>query len=406
MVLMLGGGNRQQVRFGRKDKDKGDDGGGGSPQPWSGWDLTNVPAPPILSNPVHYGGSGQSYPTAMGFGLDGGGGDILLENPADGQPLKNRKITIKNFRRVHIRGLHLLYDNKRFGKPRQDRNASLAAAESNPSEADGSQYGGGYSDYAAQVSQNPAFRLSSGWPDPSNNSYGYFKRSIAVRPQTFNAEVLYVEGLHIETTDEELHQADGFALQSVGGGGGYKFIMVNSRIDYVGTSNYDDRNCSGSRKFWNTTHSDCVQTQGGEVDEFHFYNSYLSSGYQVCFIPNNQNGRNYDFWAARCRLGSPPGEDRASFFTLAEGSQKPGFKLWDNMWFQRDINTMNQSAQSDGQLIRGFEGGLSYDDPPWTQTVSPAEAGDKQLHMRDSSATDIPDFAPADKVGANYVSPW
>ena len=205
---------------------------------WDGWDLTNVPLPPELSNPVHYGGSGDAYPTTGKIKIDGGGGDILLENPADGQPLMNRMFVIKNFRRVHIRGLHLKYDDKTFTYPCPDRSEALAAAEQLGSDAYGSNYGNGPSDTKAQIFENPAWRTRSDWPDPGDDEASspyqqWHKRAFKIDATSGNEEVVYVEGMFFDDSISVWANGDCFALQNHGGQP-YKFHMVNSRIYGVG----------------------------------------------------------------------------------------------------------------------------------------------------------------------------
>lgn len=372
--------------------------------------MTNVPAPPTLSNPVHYGGTGQPYPTNDSFTIDGRGGDILMENPADGQPLKNKAITIKDFRRVYIRGLHLKYDDRLFTVPRGDNLATEAAAASIGSDAlekDGP--GGVPENYMHQVFNNTAWRGHPDWPNPNTNTYRLERRAIKVAAHSGNEELFYVEGMFFEDANQVFHQGDVFALQN-NGGSAYAFYLINSRIDGAGVPGEDDRDARFSQgRIYRTVHADIVQTQGGKVGEFQFWNSEMYGDYQNLFIPVDQNGGAvYDFYMGRVRIGSRPGETIASVIFMRDNDPPPPIKHWDDVWVQRDWSPGNGLGNEAWRILRPYSENWfsSVPEPPWDQNVGVAQAGNKILRMRKTNSPDLPDFAPADKVGANYVSPW
>ena len=383
---------------------------------WDGWDLTNVPLPPELSNPVHYGGSGDAYPTTDPIVIDGGGGDILLENPADGQPLMNVQIVISNFRRVHIRGLHLKYDDKTFTWPCANRSEARAAAKILGSDACADTYGGPGPSAAQKrkiIFENPAWRTRSDWPDPGDNEesspYQWHQKAIKIDATSGNEEVVYVEGMYFEDPTFVWHQGDCFALQNHGGQP-YKFHMVNSRIDGVGIVGEDDSDVKENDCWiYRTIHADIVQTQGSQVKELQFWNNVLFGDYQGLFIPTNQNNYVYDFYFGRTLIGSRPGETNAPIIFLADGGQTPPpIKRWDDGWVVRDWESGGLGGNNNWRVLRPYseEWFDSWPEPPWEETVTAAEAGDKRLRQRATDASDLPDFAPADKVGTNYVNPW
>ena len=408
MVMIFGGGNRRRARF------SGGSGGSGGSEPWSGWDLTNVPAPPTLSNPVHYGGTGQAYSSGVN-NINGGGGDILLENPADGQPLKNSQLLISNFRNVHIKGLHLKYDDKTISWPCADKSASRTAAQSLGSDAYADTYGGPGPTPAQKrkvIFENPAYRQRSDWPDKgpdeANSPYQWWQRAIEIDSTSSNADTVYVEGLYVEDANYVWHQGDLFALQNHGGGR-YKFHMVNSRVDAMGIPGEDDEDLGVNGNWvYRTIHCDIAQVQGGEVDEFQFWNCTLFGNYQSLFLPTNQNGYVFDFYMGRTRIGTSPGEFDAPIIYLADPGNTPApVKRWDDVWLQREWRNQNPSTEA-WRLVRPYSEDWfgTIPEPPWQETLSQAEAGNKIVEYRRPDASDLPDFAPEVHVGANYVSPW